>query len=66
MYHSCQRTPNIVLLVDPDVKQDMIPHVFRDMFHCTYPKVLGEKDEAFNTLIGMLLDTEPIQVAKNA
>ena len=48
--------------MEAGVKQELIPPIFRDMFHCTSPKDFSEKDEHFNSLVGMLLDTEPIQV----
>jgi len=62
LYHNCQRTPNIALVLEEGIKKDDIPPVLRAMHHCTYPKKLSDKNDAFTMLLGILLDTEPIQI----
>ena len=62
MYQSCQRTPKVVIMIESGISGDLIPPTYRNLYHCSYPKQYKETDEAFNTLVGMLLDTEPVQV----
>ena len=64
MYHSCQRTPQLVIVLD-DVKKEEIPHEFRGRYHCIYPKKLNDNEETCRYLMGILLDTEPIQLSSS-
>ena len=64
MYQSCHRTPRLVIVLD-DVKKEEIPNEFRGRYHCIYPKKLNENEETCQYLIGILLDTEPIQLSSS-
>jgi len=62
LYHNCQKTTKIALVLEDGIRKDDIPPVFRAMHHCAYPKKFNDKSDAFTALLGILLDTEPIQM----
>ena len=61
MYNSCQRTPQLVIVLD-GVKKEDIPDVFRGRHHCLYPKKFESNDESCRNLMGLILDEEPLQI----
>lgn len=64
LYSSCQTTSDkVILVLGKDVRKSEVPPLFQSMLHCNYPKMSNEKDNDFNKLVGILLETEPIQMA---
>ena len=63
MYHqSIQRMPQLIIVLD-DLKSEYIPSPLQGRFHCLYPKILDDDDEACKNLIGLLLKIEPYTLA---
>ena len=66
LYSSCQTTSDkVILVLGKDVKKSEVPPLFQSMLHCNYPKTFNDKDNDFNRLLGILLETEPIQMTAN-
>lgn len=61
-HHSCQPTPELVVLLD-GVKQKAIPDLCKGRTLCQYPKTLRVNDDNLSKLLGLLLDTERYQIA---
>jgi len=61
LYHNCQKTTKIALVLEDGIRKDDIPPVFRSMHHFAYPSRFNDKSDAFTALLGILLDTKPIQ-----
>ena len=62
LFKHCQKSPKIALVLEDGILKDDIPPVFRTMHHCPYPKKFDQSNREFTELLGILLDTEPIQM----
>ena len=65
MYHTRQLKPQLVILLDDKVKTEDIPKDLIGRPFCTYPKSLRAEDENCHKLLGLLLNTEPIQISND-
>ena len=62
LYQTRQKSPNLIILKEDKVKTEHIPKEFCGRPICKYPSKYTDSDEICNKIIGLLLDTEPIQL----